>query len=169
MERKEAGRGTDPHGRTCASHSDPAEAGFGSGDSLSKCPLSPGEMAWEQMQDGSGKVSRHSTLSEGPTVLGTAGTELAEHPRMGRQTLQCVSLDSPCMSLGLGPPSSPHHGQLCMDSSSFKRAQPQSHPCPCPGASQWLLRCEACRDMLYLPQGHPDVLRVKTPWRAGGT
>lgn len=100
-EEEGGGQGNRPPWRTCASHSDPAMAGFGSGDSLSKCPMNPGEMAWEQMQDGSGKVSRHSTMSEGPAVLGIAGTELAEHPQMGRQTLQCVSLDSPCLYVSI--------------------------------------------------------------------
>lgn len=79
------------------------------------------------MQDGSGKIARHSTIRECPAVLGIAGTELEEHPWIGHQTLQYVSLDSPYVPLGLGPLPLPHHSQLCMGSCGFKRALPHCH------------------------------------------
>lgn len=130
--RKEAGRGADPCGRTCAqaSHSDVAVAGFGSGDSLSKRPMNPGKRAWkldagwiwEGVQAfrnmGMSSCARHCRFRDRRNTLGWCIRPPSVSPWIRPVSRVSGTLDHfflPIMASSAWTPT------------SFKRAQPQYH------------------------------------------
>lgn len=119
--RKEAGRGIDPHGRTCASHSDAAVAGFGSEDSLSKCPMNPGKLAWEhRCRMDQGRFPGIQQLENVPLCLALQAQSWRNTLGWGTRPSNVSPWIRPVyVSLGLGPLPPLHHSQLYMDSSSF--------------------------------------------------
>lgn len=145
---------------------------------LSKCPLNPGKRAWKhrcRTDEGRFPVETDIQQLRNAQLCSALQVEEKQPQKVYHTPLMCLFgfvLSRP----SLGPwttsssPSWPalHGLRLASRAQLHNASSSRSHPTSlvtCPGASQWLPRCETPRDTLCPPQGNPGVLRVKTPQR----